>query len=41
MPYLIKQLLKAEDCMSRNEAQKILKKVERLNEKPYIEPKNK
>jgi hypothetical protein len=41
MPYLIKQLKKAENCMSRKEAQKILKKVERLNDKPYIEPNDK
>ena len=41
MPYLIKQLKKAENCMSRKEAQKILKKVERLQDKPYIEPNDK
>ena len=41
MPYLIKQLKKAENCMSRKEAQKILKKVDRLNDKPYIEPNDK
>jgi len=41
MPYLIKQLKKAENCMSRKEAQKILKKVERLNDKHYIEPNDK
>ena len=41
MPYLIKQLKKAENCMSRKEAQKILKKVERLQDKTYIEPNDK
>ena len=38
MPYLIKQLKKAEQCLSRKEAQKILKKVDKLNDKPYVEP---
>ena len=41
MPWLIKQLKKAENCLSREEAQKILKKVDRLDGKPYVEPKNK
>ena len=41
MPYLIKQLMKAENCTSRKEAQKILKKVERLQDKTYIEPNDK
>jgi hypothetical protein len=41
MPYLIKQLKKAENCMSRKEAQKILKKVERLQDKTYIKPNDK
>ena len=41
MPYLIKQLKKAENCLSRKEAQKILKKVDRLNDKHYIEPNDK
>ena len=40
MPYLIKQLKKAEECLTRKDAQKILKKVERLQDKPYVEPKN-
>ena len=40
MPYLIKQMLNAEKCLSRKEAQKILKKVDKLKDKPYIEPKN-
>ena len=39
MPFLIKQLMKAEECMSRKEAKKILKKVERLEDKHYIKPK--
>ena len=38
MPYLIKQLIKAEECMSRKEARKILKKVAKLDGHPYIEP---
>ena len=38
MPYLIKQLKKAEECLSRKEAQKILKKVSKLNDKPYVKP---
>jgi len=38
MPYLIKQLMKAEECMSRKEAKKILKKVDKLDGKPYVEP---
>ena len=38
MPYLIKQLKKAEDCLSREEAKKILKKVDKLEGKPYVEP---
>ncbi len=38
MPYLIKQLKKAEECMSRDEAKKILKKVHKLDGKPYVEP---
>ena len=38
MPYLIKQLKKAEDCLSREEARKILKKVDRLKGKPYTKP---
>jgi hypothetical protein len=38
MPYLIKQLKKAEECLSREEAKKILKKVDKLNSKPYVEP---
>ena len=38
MPYLIKQLAKAETCLSREEARKILKKVSKLNGKPYIKP---
>ena len=41
MPFLIKQLRKAEECLSRKQAQKILKKVERLQDKPYIEPNDK
>lgn len=38
MPYLIKQLKKAEECLSREEAKKILKKVDKLQDKPYVEP---
>ena len=41
MPYLLKQLIKAENCLSRKKAQKVLKKVDRLNGKPYIEPNDK
>ena len=41
MPFLIKQLRKAEQCLSRKQAQKILKKVDRLHDKPYIEPNDK
>tara|TARA_B100002051_G_scaffold204904_1_gene195283 strand:+ start:332 stop:481 length:150 start_codon:yes stop_codon:yes gene_type:complete len=41
MPYLIKQLLKAEACATRKEAKKVLKKVDRLNEKPYVKPNEK
>tara|TARA_B100000214_G_scaffold289800_1_gene219491 strand:+ start:996 stop:1130 length:135 start_codon:yes stop_codon:yes gene_type:complete len=39
MPWLIKQLMKAEECMSRKEAKKVLKKVKKLEDKPYIKPK--
>ena len=39
MPWLIKQLMKAEECLTRKEAQKVLKKAERLDGKPYVEPK--
>ena len=35
---LIKQLMKAEQCMSHKEAKKILKKVDKLNGKHYVEP---
>ena len=38
MPYLIKQLKKAEECLSHKEAKKILKKVEKLEGKPYVDP---
>ena len=38
MPWLIKQLKKAENCLTRKEAKKILKKVEKLEGHPYIEP---
>ena len=31
MPYLIKQLIKAEQCLTRKEAKKVLKKIERLD----------
>ena len=41
MPYLIKQLRKAEACLSRKEARKILKKVDKLNDKPYLDPNDK
>ena len=41
MPYLLKQLIKAENCLSRKKAQKVLKKVKRLQDKPYIEPNDK
>lgn len=42
MPYLIKQLRQAESCLSRKDAQKILKKVDKLEGQPYVEPnKNK
>ena len=41
MPYLIKQLKKAEACLSRKEARKILKKVDKLNDKPYVDPNDK
>ena len=40
MPYLIKQLKKAEECLTREEARKILKKVGRLDDKPYVKPKH-
>lgn len=38
MPYLIKQLKKAEECLSRKEAKKILKKFTKLAGKPYVKP---
>ena len=38
MPYLIKQLMKAENCLSRKEAKKILKKVGKLEGHVYVEP---
>ena len=38
MPFLIKQLKNAENCLSRKEARKILKKVDRLKGKPYTKP---
>lgn len=38
MPYLIKQLIKAEECMSRKEARKILKKVAKLDGHVYVKP---
>ena len=41
MPYLIKQLERAENCLTREEAQKILRKVERLKGGVYVPPKNK
>ena len=41
MPWLIKQLIKAEECLTREGAQKVLKKADRLNGKHYIKPKNK
>ena len=41
MPFLIKQLKKAEACLTRKEARKILKKVEKLEGHPYVEPTNK
>lgn len=41
MPWLIKQLIKAEKCLTRKDAQKVLKKAERLNGKHYIKPKSK
>ena len=41
MPYLIKQLLKAESCSSRKEARKVLKKVKRLDGETYVEPNDK
>ncbi len=41
MPYLIKQLQKAEACLTRKQARKILKKVEKLDGHPYVEPTDK
>ena len=38
MPYLIKQLMKAENCLSRKEAKKVLKKVDKLEGHVYVEP---
>ena len=38
MPYLIKQLIKAEQCLTRKEAKKVLKKIERLDGHPYVPP---
>ena len=41
MPYLIKQLLRAEGALSHKEAKKVLKKVERLDGHIYVEPNEK
>ncbi len=41
MPWLIKQLTKAENCLSRKDAQKILKKVDKLDGQPYVKPNKK
>jgi len=41
MPWLIKQLTKAENCLSRKEAKKILKKVDKLDGQSYVEPNKK
>tara|TARA_B100002051_G_scaffold166169_1_gene156944 strand:+ start:91 stop:219 length:129 start_codon:yes stop_codon:yes gene_type:complete len=41
MPYLIKQLKKAEACTTRKQAQKVLKKVKKLDGETYIKPDEK
>ena len=40
MPWLIKQLKKAENCLTRDEARKVLKKFEKLKGHPYVKPTN-